>query len=129
MIHLDDVVAAVLLLARRPEAAGKTYIVTDGELYSTYEIYRQVCIALDRPVPRWTTPIAWLRIAATAGDWLTGLSGRPAPFHSATLKKLVGCAWYRGERIVRDLGFTPQQNLRTALPGMVAFHRGARHGG
>ena len=128
MIHLDDVVAAVLLLARRPEAAGKTYIVTDGELYSTYEIYRQVCIALGRPVPRWTTPIACLRIAATAGDWLTRLSGRPAPFNSITLKKLVGCAWYRGERIVRDLGFTPQQNLRTALPGMVAFHRGARHG-
>ena len=128
MIHLDDVVAAVLLLARRPEALGKTYIVTDGELYSTHEIYRQVCMALNRSMPQWSTPEACLRIAATAGDWLTRWSGRPMPFNSATLKKLVGCAWYRGERIVRELDFTPQQNLHTALPGMVAFHRGARRG-
>lgn len=128
MIHLDDVVAAVLLLARRSEAVGKTYIVTDGEQYSTHEIYRQVCAALNRPVARWATPEAWLRIAATACDWLSRLSGRPMPFDSPTLEKLVGSAWYRGERIIRDLGFTPQQKLHTALPGMVAFHRESRRG-
>ena len=128
MIHFDDVVAAVLLLARRPEAIGKTYIVTDGERYSTHEIYRQVCGALGRPLPQWATPEVWLRIAATSGDVLTRLSGRPLPFNSQALEKLLGCAWYRGERIVRELGFTPQQNLRTALPGMVAFHRELRRG-
>jgi len=128
MIHLDDVVTAILLLARRPEAVGKTYIATDGELYSTHEIYRQVCAALGRPAPQWATPQALLRIAATAGDVLARLSGRSMPFDSQALEKLVGNAWYRSERIVRELGFAPQQNLRSALPGMVAFQRESRRG-
>ena len=128
MIHLDDVVAAVLLLARRPEACGKTYIATDGEIYSTHEIYQRVCAALGRPVPNWATPAAWLRIAATAGDMLARLSRRPVPFDSQALEKLVGNAWYRSERIVRELGFDPKQNLATALPGMVAFQRELRRG-
>ncbi|MBI3775764.1 MAG: NAD-dependent epimerase/dehydratase family protein [Gammaproteobacteria bacterium] len=128
MIHLDDVVAAVLLLARRPEALGKTYIATDGKLYTTHEIYQNVCAALGRRVPHWAPPVAWLRLAATAGDWLTRCSGRPVPFDSLALEKLVGSAWYRGERMVRDLGFTPRHTLCTALPGMVAFQRESRRG-
>lgn len=126
MIHLDDVVAAVLLLARRCEAVGKTYIATDGELYSTHEIYQNVCAALGRPVPQWATPVACLRIAATAGDWLAKLSGRPVPFDSRALAKLVGPAWYRSERMIRDLRFAPQHTLHTALPSMVAFHNEMR---
>ncbi len=128
MIHLDDVVAAVLLLARRPEAVGKTYIATDGEMYSTHEIYRQVCAALGRPMQSWATPVTWLRIGARGGDVLARLSGRPMPFDSKALEKLVGHAWYRNARMVRELEFSPQQNLRTALPGMVAFQRELRRG-
>ncbi len=126
MIHLEDVVAAVLLLACRSEAIGKTYIATDGERYSTHEIYQKVCAALSRPVPQWATPVAWLRVAASAGDWLARLSGRPVPFDSQAFAKLVAPAWYRSERIVRELGFSPQHTLHSALPGMVAFHRGSR---
>lgn len=127
MIHLDDVVTAVLLLARRPEAAGKTYIATDGELYSTHEIYQNVCAALGRPLPRWATPVACLRIAAAAGDWLAKLRGRPGFFDSRALDRLIGPEWYRSERMVRDLGFSPQYNLRTALPGMlVSQHESCR---
>ena len=128
MIHLDDVVTAILLLARRPEVVGKTYIATDGELYSTHEIYRQVCAALGRPALRWATPHALLRIAALTGDVLAYLRGRSMPFDSQALDKLVGSTWYRSERIVRELGFAPQQNLRSALPGMVAFQRESRRG-
>jgi nucleoside-diphosphate-sugar epimerase len=128
MIHVDDAVAAMLLIARHPDAVGKTYIAADGELYSTHEIYQQVCAALGRPAPQWATPQALLRIAATAGDVLATLSGRSMPFDSQALEKLVGNAWYRSERIVRELGFAPQQSLRTALPGMVAFQCESRRG-
>lgn len=123
MIHVDDAVTAILLPARQPEAAG-IFIATDGEMYSTHGIYRQVCTALGRPASQWSMPEGGLRIAAAAGDWLAKISGRPMPFDGRALEKLTGCAWYRGERMVHELGFVPQQNLHGALPGMVAFHRG-----
>ncbi len=128
MIHVDDAITALLLLARRPEAVGKTYIATDGELHSTHEIYQKVCAALGRPASRWATPAACLRVAATVGDVLGRLSGRPMPFDRQGFEKLVGSAWYGSTKIIRELGFEPQQNLRSALPAMIAFYRESRRG-
>ena len=42
MVHRDDLVAAMLLAAADPGAAGRTYIVTDGAPYSTREIYEAI---------------------------------------------------------------------------------------
>lgn len=123
MVDVRDVVQAALLAAGNPAAAGKTYIVTDGQAYSTRQIYEWICAALERPVPRWTVPLAWLRAAAGAGDAIGKFTGRRFFLDTGSLDKLIGSAWYSSEKIGRELGYRPVHTLKDALPGMVAEFR------
>lgn len=120
LVHVGDVVAAALLAAQRPEAAGRTYIVEDGQAYSTRRIYDAMRRALGRPAPRWQVPVGVLRLAARGGDLVGALSGREPPFDSAALHRLLGSAWYSSARLQRELGWVPRCTLEEALPEMVA---------
>lgn len=126
MVHIDDVMQALLLAAENPKAIGQTYIVTDGEIYSTRRIYTVICRGLERPVPRWTLPAAALKLGALAGDVITKVRGKPFPFNTEALEKLTGSAWYNSNKIHRELGFNPTRSLETALPEMVARYREAQ---
>jgi UDP-glucose 4-epimerase len=46
-------VEAALLVAQRPEAAGKVYVVAEPRAYSSREIYDIVLRSLGRRPPRW----------------------------------------------------------------------------
>jgi len=119
MVHVDDVVQAALLAAENPVAAGKTYIVTDGETYSTRQIYEWICEALGKPVPGWHVPLPVLKALARAGDGVGRLRGRRFIFDSDALEKLVGSACYSSEKIARELSFDPKHHLRASLPEIV----------
>ncbi len=119
MIHVDDVVEAALLAARDPAAHGATYILTDGQDYSTRQIYEWILEALGRPVPRWSVPLAPLRLAARVGDLIGAVRGRRFFFDRDALEKLTGSACYDSSRIERELGFEPCRTLRQTLPEIV----------
>ncbi len=129
LVHVDDVVQALRLAAERAEANGRVYIVTDGQTYSTRQLYVLICQALGRPVPRWSVPAGVLRFAARMGDGLERILRRRLPLSSATLDKLLGSAWYRGERIQRELGYRPTRTFPEALPEMVEEYKRRAGGG
>lgn len=123
MVHVDDVVQALLLAAESPAASGQVYIVTDEQTYSTRTIYDFICGDLGCPVPDWTVPVTLLRLAARLGDLIGAARGRPLAFNSEALDKLIGSAWYSSAKIHRELGYRPTRTLKTALPEMVAAYR------
>jgi nucleoside-diphosphate-sugar epimerase len=123
MVHVNDVVQALLLAADNPAANGQVFIVTDGRTYSTRGIYEAICKALGRPVPGWSVPAWLLRLGARAGDVLQHSIGRPMPLTTGTLDKLLGSAWYSSDKIRRQLGFAPRHTLYDALPEIVAEYR------
>jgi len=133
MVHVEDVVQAALLAAEKPEAAGQTYIVTDGQAYSTRQLYEWICKALDKPVPAWTIPIGLLKVIAKVGDGFGRVRGRRFAFDSDTLDKLIGSACYSSKKIEQELGFCAERSLRSALPEIVAWLREKKelthHGG
>jgi UDP-glucose 4-epimerase len=126
MVHVDDVVQAMLLAAEKPLARGQIYIVTDEKTYSTRQIYTLICSELGRPVPGWTVPLILLRQAARLGDLIGAMRGRPLAFNRDALEKLVGSAWYSSDKIHHELGFRPACTLETALPGMVSDYRASQ---
>ena len=123
MVHVADVARAALLVSQSPRAAGQCYILTDGQRYSTREIYDWICEALGRPVPRWRVPQGALRAAAALGDLIGSVRGKRFIFDSDALDKLTCTALYSSEKIESQLGFRPQYDLRAALPGIVAALR------
>lgn len=115
LVHVEDVVQAILLAAAHPAAAGQTYLVTDGRSYSGRELYAIVCRALGRSVPRWAVPASVLGSSARLMDGLLWLAGcRDRKFQTA-LNKLLGWNCYDSGRIVRELGYRPTRTLASAL--------------
>jgi UDP-glucose 4-epimerase len=128
LVGLDDLVAALLLVAERPEAAGRTYVVCDGQAYSTRRVQLAMASALGRTPPARTVPAWALRALARTGDLAGWLAGRPAPFDSTALRQLLGSAWYSAARIITELDWRPRQDLEAVLPAMVAAFRGGSGG-
>ncbi len=119
MVHVEDVVQAAILAANKTEAIGQTYLVTDGQPYSTRELYVWICQALGKPVPGWRIPEMAFRALAKTGDAIGAVRGRRFLFDTDTLEKLAGSACYSSQKIENDLGFCAKHHLRDALPDII----------
>lgn len=105
LVHVDDVVAAMRLVAQAPAANGRTYIVADPKAYSGREIYDAIRAAVGRAPARWRVPAALLRSGGWLGDGLGKLAGRTLPLNSEVTERLLGSACYSPARIERELGW------------------------
>ncbi len=122
MVHVTDVVQAALCVAQDPIASQKTYIVTDGKVYSGRVVYDLIRSALNRKPLSWAIPAIVLHALARLGDWGGRISGRRVGFDSQVLDRLLGWACYRSDRIQQEVGYRPEQTLETALPEIVQAH-------
>lgn len=118
MVHVMDLVDAAVPAADRQEANGRVYIVTDGVLYSTRQIYEAMCAALGRKVPGWTVPVGLLRFGAAVGD-LCKKAGIPLPVNSETVDRLIGSACYRSDLLQRELGWQPRHTFFDTVDEMA----------
>jgi nucleoside-diphosphate-sugar epimerase len=119
MAHVKDVVQAAILAAEKPQAVGQTYIVTDGQPYSTRKMYEWICEILNKPVPGWHLPKMVFQGLAKVGDMIGKLRGRRFFFDSDALDKLSSSSWYSSQKIKTELGYHPNHNLRNALPDIL----------
>jgi nucleoside-diphosphate-sugar epimerase len=115
------VIQATWLAANNPAAAGKIYIVADGQPYSTRQLYEWVCAALNKkPLPL-TIPVFMLQILAKIGDVIGKIRRRRFLFDSDALEKLIGSAWYSSAKIESELGFKARHHLQETLPEIVRY--------
>jgi UDP-glucose 4-epimerase len=56
MIHVDDVVRAILFISESDNAKGEIFIATDGKTYSSRQIYNAMCRAAGKKIPTWSVP-------------------------------------------------------------------------
>lgn len=121
MVHVDDVVQALLLASERQSAIGQTYIVTDGNPVSTRNLFEWISETLEKPLPRWTTPLSLLKALAFFGDGIGHLRGRRFVFDSDALTKLTESSCYSSKKIEQELGFKPHRGLRSSLAEIVTY--------
>ena len=121
MVHVEDLVQAAVIVAEQVKAAGGIYVVTDGQAYSTRQIYEWICESLHKSVPAWHLPLALLKALGFVGDAIGALSGRRFIFDSDALDKLVSSACYSSGKIEEELGFRCKRDLRGALPEIVRY--------
>lgn len=118
MVHIDDLVRAIILAAEKEEANGEIFIVTDGRHYSSREIYNEMCVAAGHQIPSWSIPVSVFLMLAKLGDLIGKLSR--VPFDSNRYRKLLGDDCYSSGKIREKLGFQPQITLKDALPEIMA---------
>lgn len=119
LVHIDDVVEAIRLVASRPEANGRTYIVADAQAYSGREIYDAIRQSLEMPAVSWRLPLKLLKAGAKVGDIVENLLGRTLPLNSEAVERLLGAACYSPARIERELGWRSRVGLAEGLLEMM----------
>lgn len=118
MVHVEDLVTALVLAAEKEEANGQIFIVSDGKNYSSREMFDEMCVALGNRIPRWSVPEIFFLISAKIGD-LVGLFMK-VPFDSYRYHKLLGDDCYSSDKIRKELGFKAKNTFKDALPGIVS---------
>jgi len=97
MIHVDDLVYALFLVAENNKANGEVFIATDGQVYSARELYETICIVMGKPIPQWSIPKCIF-------DFISLIN----PGIRYKIDKLLGDEWYSSGKL-ESLGFTPQR--------------------
>lgn len=123
LVHVDDVVSAMRLVAADERAAGKTYIVAHQEAPSGRQLYGAIREALGLPKCNWAVPAGALMTAGRVGDWLGRLSGRRLPLDSEVVARLLQSACYSPARIEHELGWRAKVSLVDGLTEMLAGGR------
>ena len=100
MIHVDDLVQALMFVAEDDRANGEIYIATDGESYSSRQIYETFCAVVDKAVPQWSVP-------RVIFDIVSLMSSRTR----YKIDKLLGDEHYSSKKL-QSLGFKAQRSLR-----------------
>jgi UDP-glucose 4-epimerase len=100
MIHVDDVVSAILLVAKNKRANGEVYIATDGMPHSSSEIYETMSLVAGKKIKNW-------RVSKIVFDCAALLS----PRIKYKIEKLLGDECYSSEKL-KGLGFKPQRTLK-----------------
>lgn len=115
LVHVDDVAAAMRLVAEMPAAKGRTYIVADPVAYSGREIYDAIRLALGMQPAPWRVPAGLLRAGGALGDGLGRVLRRTLPLNSEVIARLLDSACYSPARIERELGWKACVSLADGL--------------
>jgi len=99
MIHVDDLVRALLLVSEGERTNGEIFIATDGAPHSSHEIYEAMCVVLGKSAPRWSVPKLLFDIASAM-----------SPTVRYKVNKLLGNEYYSSDKL-RSLGFKSQRTL------------------
>lgn len=103
LLFVGNLADAIRACLSHPAAAGKTYLVSDGEDVSTPELLRRLAGALGRPARLSPVPPSWLA-------WVANLLGR-----GADLDRLLGSLAVDSGAIRRDLAWRPPHTLNQGL--------------
>jgi UDP-glucose 4-epimerase len=111
LVHVQDVIDVMHLVAKKSEANGRTYIVAESQTYSGREIYLAIRIALGMfSAPTFTVPISLLRAVGRLNIQLTEVVDR-----------LISSACYSPARLERELGWRARISLNDGLKEMLSI--------
>ena len=99
MIHVDDLVRAILYISNDKKADGEIFIATDGRSYSSREIYDTMCGVLGKPISKWSIP-----------KFLFDYCSLISPNVKYKVDKLLGNSYYSSLKL-ESLGFKTKKNL------------------
>ena len=100
MIHVDDVVEAIILIAEDYRAKGEIFIATDGEHYSSRDIYKSMCKIIGKPIPNWSVP-----------EYLFYMVAKISPKIKYKINKILGDECYSSKKL-SSLGFVAKRRLK-----------------
>ena len=114
LIYVGNLVDALIACATHPNAAGQTYLVSDGESVSTPDLIRNLANALGKPNLAFPFPISVMRFCA-------GLLGK-----SAAVDRLTQSLQIDSSKIRKELGWQPPYTMQQGLKATADWYLAKR---
>lgn len=111
MIYLDNLADALLTCITHPRAAGRTFLLSDGEDVSMPDLVRRIAAELHRPARLFPFPLPLLR-------WAGKMSGR-----TSLVQGLVESQTVDNADIASELDWRPPYSLQQGLRETAAWYR------
>jgi nucleoside-diphosphate-sugar epimerase len=120
IVHVSDVVEAMLLAAAHPGTGLRIYHIADGSRTTMGDVAGYLAHLLGCPPPRRRVPYALAWAVCVAFDWLRPLrQGRPGPVTRSALFFVGHSRAVDISRAARELGFAPQVGYREGMAAAV----------
>lgn len=111
LIYLGNLVDAIRLCLTHPKAAGKAFLVSDGDDVSTPELIRRIAALLGRRPFLLPVPISWIR-------WAGRVLGK-----QASVDRLLGSLCVDISPLREELGWTPPYTMQEGLEATAQWYR------
>jgi nucleoside-diphosphate-sugar epimerase len=124
MIHVDDLVAGIILASEHPRAAGETYFITNPQPYDWHELGQAVASAMHRKTISITIPEAIAPVLAAASELGAKITGKPALLNFDKVSEMRQYYWVcSGEKARQQLGFVPAFSIEDGLQNTWQWYR------
>jgi UDP-glucose 4-epimerase len=100
MIHVDDLVHALIMVAKNKQTNGEIFIATDGNTYSSFEIYQTMRKLSGKSEIKWSIPIVFFKLAAKFNLRLKN-----------KIQKILGSECYSSKKL-QSIGFKAHNSLK-----------------
>jgi nucleoside-diphosphate-sugar epimerase len=107
LLYLGNMLSAVTTYLSNPSVpTGKTWLIADGEDWSTEQLVQEIALAMGLKAHTIRLPGSLLRSTAAVGSLLRRV-GLPVPWTKDVLKKLLGDFFVDATAIQCDLDWSP----------------------
>lgn len=117
LVYLGNLVDAIRLCLTHPKAAGKTFLVSDGDDVSTPELIRRIAAALGRRPFLVSVLVSWMR-------WVGELLGK-----QAAVDRLLGSLCVDITPLREELGWNPPYTMQAGLDATAQWYRKTKENG
>jgi len=122
-VHVFDLVEAILLAGKSPQASGEIFFVSDGKSYTFEEFSRVIAGALGKSFRALHIPMPLVKAIAAAADMVGRITGKPGILSSDKIKEAVVPGWVCDNRkLVRKLRFKPEYDIEKGVRNSVEFY-------
>ncbi len=125
-IYIDDMTAAFLLCAERPEAVGQSYNFAGERPVTIRELATAIAHSLHKELPRGSIPLWFANLASDMFSIVPGMKGENAPLTRSRVQFLTKSRVYGIGKAKTELGFAPRVELEEGMNNTAEWYH--KHG-
>jgi nucleoside-diphosphate-sugar epimerase len=127
VMHVSDLVRALLLASRHPAAVGQTFVTPGNEVMTTRDMVAAIAVALGKPPPRLRVPLWPVIAAAVAFEATFKPLGIQPPLHRRRLDFFRKSFVFSTRKAETLLGFVPQISFADGARETAVWYRAQGH--
>lgn len=127
-VYVEDLVQAVYLGLGKPEAVGRSYFVSDGEVYRSSEFSDLIRKELGNPfVLRFRCPLWLLYVISLLSETVNRWLGKPSTLNTDKYRIMCQRNWRCDiSPLQKELGYSPQYPLKRGVPAIISWYKQAK---